>query len=122
MSADSAPSRGLWNRLAALYSAGSVVCATCSGVYVSERKILSRLFRMGVNLFAWMNWASNVGYTRFPLADSGKEIAYFREVKHMAVTIMMVVFSIASLVCLIVNGCRDRRTKGIGAWAAPALL
>lgn len=122
LSADSAPSRGLWNRLAAFYGVGSVVCATCAAVFVSERMISSRLFRTGIYLFAGMNWVSNVGYAMFPLADSGKEIASFQEVMHMVVTILVVVLSIASLVCLIVNGFRDRRTKGIGVWAAIALL
>ena len=122
LSADSAPSRGLWNRLAAFYGVGSVVCATCAAVFVSERKLSSRLFRAGVCLFAGMNWVSDVGYAMFPLADSGKGIASFQEIMHMAVTILVVVLSIASLVCLIVNGFRDRRTKGISVWAGIALL
>ena len=122
LSADSAPSRGLWNRLAAFYGVGSVVCATCAAIFVSERMISSRLFRVGVYLFAGMNWVSNVGYAMFPLADSGKEIASFQEIMHMVVTILVVFLSIASLVCLIVNGFRDRRTKGIGVWAGVALL
>ncbi len=122
LSADSAPSRGLWNRLAAFYGVGSVVCATCAAIFVSERMISSRLFRVGIYLFAGMNWVSNVGYAMFPLADSGKEIASFQEIMHMVVTILVVFLSIASLVCLIVNGFRDRRTKGIGVWAGVALL
>lgn len=122
LSADSAPSRGLWNRLAAPYGVGSVVCASCAAIFVSERKISSRLFRVGVYLFAGMNWVSNVGYAMFPLADSGKEIASFQEIMHMVVTILVVVLSVASLICLIVNGFRDRQTKGIGVWAAIALL
>ena len=121
LSADSAPSRGLWNWLAALYGVGSVVCATCAAIFVSEHKISSRLFRVGVYLFAGMNWMSNAGYAMFPLADSGKEIASFQETMHMAVTILVVVLSIASLVCLVVNGWRKKRTKGIGIWAAAAL-
>lgn len=122
LSADSAPSRGLWNQLAALYGVGSVVCATCAAIFVSERTISSRLFRVGIYLFAGMNWVSNVGYAMFPLADSGKEIASFQERMHMIVTILVVVLSIASLVCLIVNGFRDKRVKGIGVWAGIALL
>ena len=121
LSADTAPSRGLWNRLAALYGVGSVVCATCAAIFVSERKISSRLFRVGIYLFAGMNWISNAGYAMFPLSDSGKEIASFQEIMHMVVTVLVVVFSIASLVCLIVNGCRKKCAKGIGVWAAAAL-
>jgi len=122
LSADSAPSRGLWNQLAAFYGVGSVVCATCAAIFVSERIIASRLFRVGIYLFAGMNWVSNVGYAMFPLADSGKEIASFQEIMHMAVTILVVILSIASLICLIVNGFRDKRAKGISVWAGIALL
>lgn len=122
LSADSAPSRGLWNRLAAFYGVGSVVCATCAAIFVSERIISSRLFRVGIYLFAGMNWVSNVGYSMFPLVDSGKEIASFQEIMHMVVTILVVVLSIASLVCLIVNGFRDKKARGIGIWSAIALF
>ena len=122
LSAVSAPSRELWNRLASLYGVGSVVCASCVAVFVSERKISSLLFRVGIYLFAGMNWISNVGYGMFPLTDSGKEITSIQETMHMAVTILVVAFSIVSLICLIVNGFRDRRTGDIGVWAGIALL
>ena len=122
LSADSAPSRGLWNRLAALYGVGSVVCATSAAVFVSERKISSRLFRTGIYLFAGMNWVSDVGYAMFPLVDSGKEITSFQEFMHVVVTALVVVLSIASLVCIGVNGIRDRNEAGVGKWAAIALF
>ena len=121
LSADSAPSRALWNQLAALYGVGSVVCATCAAVYVSEERLSSRLFRLGVYLFAGMNWVSNVGYAMFPLADGGTEIASLQEVMHIAVTAAVVVLSIASLVLLIIAGRREKRVRGLGAWAAVAL-
>jgi len=44
-------------------------------------------------------------------------IASFQEVMHIAVT-AAVLLSIAALVCLIVAGCRDRRDRGIAAWAS----
>ena len=69
-----------------------------------------------------MNWVSNVGYAMFPLVDSRKEIVSFQEIVHMVVTVLVVVLSIASLVCLIVNGFRDRRVKSIGVWTGTALL
>lgn len=69
-----------------------------------------------------MNWISNVGYTMFPLADSGKEIAAFQETMHMVVTMAVVLLSIVSLVCLIIAGFRKGGIRGIGIWAAAALL
>ena len=122
LSAESAPSRMLWNQIAALYGVCSVVCATCVSVYISEKKVSTPLFRIGMHLFTVMNWISYVGYAMFPLADSGKEIASFQETMHMVVTAAVVLLSIASLVCLIITGFRKGGIRGIGIWAAVALL
>ncbi len=68
------------------------------------------------------NRISAVGYAMFPLADSGKEIASFQEIMHMAVTAAVVPLSIASLVCMIVAGFKKGGKRGIGIWAAIALI
>jgi hypothetical membrane protein len=120
LSAEAAPSRQLWNQLAAPYNICSVICATCVALFVSQNQVSSRLFRVGIYLFTAMNWVSAMGYGMFPLADGGKEIASFQEIMHMVVTAAVVLLSIASLVCLIVAGCRDGRNRGIAVWAAVA--
>lgn len=121
LSAESAPSRVLWERLSAFYGVGGMVCITCVAVFISENKISSKLFRLGVYLFAIMNLISNVGYKMFSLSDSGKEIESFQEVMHMVVTIAVVPLSIVSLVIIIIAGCKDKQIRGIGIWAAVAL-
>ncbi len=121
LSADSAPSRHLWSQLSALYDAGSVVCATCIAIFVSENKTSTKLFRLGIYLFAFMNWISKVGYQMFALSDAGKDIKGFQEVMHMVVTVLVVLLSIVSLVILITSGFKDKEMKGIGVWAAVAL-
>ncbi len=118
LSAGTAPSRQLWDRLSAVYSAGSVVCATCVAIYVSEKKISSRMFRVGIYLFTVMNWISKIGYSIFALDDAGKQISSFQEVMHMIVTAFVVILSIASLVLLIIAGVRNKEVRGIGIWAA----
>ena len=121
LSAETAPSKMLWTQLAAPYNICSVMCATCVSVYVSEQKISSRLFRVGICLFAIMNWVSAVGYGMFPLSDGGKEIVSFQEGMHIAVTVLVVLLSIASLVALILAGFRKGGMRAIGIWAAVAL-
>ena len=121
LSADSAPSRHLWSQLAAVYETGSVVCATCIAIFVSERKISTRLFRLGIYLFTIMNWISKVGYQMFALSDAGKDISGVQEVMHMVVTVFVVLLSIVSLVLLIIAGYKDKKVRGIGIWAAVAL-
>ncbi len=122
LSAESAPSRVLWNQLAAFYGICSVVCATCVSIFVSENRISTKLFRAGIHLFTVMNWVSNVGYTMFPLRDSGKDIASFQEVMHMAVTAMVVLLSVVSLVCLMIAGYRHREVRKMGIKAAAAFV
>ncbi len=122
LSAESAPSRQLWNQLAAPYNICGVMCATCVALYVSQKRVGTRLFRSGICLFMAMNWVSAVGYGMFPLADSGTKIASFQEIMHIAVTAAVVLLSIASLVCLIVAGCREKAVRGIGLWAVAALV
>ena len=121
LSATNAPSRLLWNQLSAFYDSGSVVCATCVSIYISEKKISTKLFRVGIYLFVIMNWISKVGYQMFALSDAGKDIGGFQEVMHMVVTACVVLLSIVSLVLLIIAGCKDKEMKGLGVWAALAL-
>ena len=122
LSAESAPSRMLWNQISALYGVCSVVCATCVSVYISENKVSTRLFRIGMHLFSIMNWISCVGYAMFPLADSGKEITSFQEIMHMAVTAAVVILSIVSLICLMTAGFKKGGLRGIGIWSAVAFF
>ena len=121
LSAETAPSRLLWNQLAAAYNVCSPVCMMCVSIFVSDRKVSTKLFRLGIYLFAVMNWISAIGYRMFPLADSGKEIGTFQEKMHIAVTIAVVLLSIVSLIILIVSGFKKNGMKGIGVWASIAL-
>ena len=56
-----------------------------------------------------------------PLVDAGKEIASFQEVMHNAVTAVVVLLSIASLVVLIVAKFKGGEARGTGVYAAVAL-
>ena len=122
LSAVDAPSRMLWEQLSAFYGVGSVVCSTCVSIYVSDKKVSTKLFRLGVYLFTIMNWVSNVGYKMFPLSDSGKDIAGFQEIMHMVTTAAVVLLSIVSLVLMIIVGCKKKEMRGIGIWAIIALI
>ena len=97
LSAYSAPSKQLWDRISAVYGTCSVVCATCIAIFVSENRIFSKLFRIGIYLFTAMNWVSKIGYGMFALSDAGKEISGSSEIMHMIVTVLVVLLSIASL-------------------------
>ena len=118
LSAVNAPSLALWNQLSALYNVCEVVCVTvvCIGIQGWKTKLL----RSGIYLFAVMEWISAVGYRMFPLSDSGYAGA-FQDVMHMAVTALVVLLSIASLVIIIVAGAKSKSCRSYGVCAAVAL-
>ena len=118
LSAANAPSLGLWNQLSALYNVCEVVCATvvCIGIQGQKTKLL----RVGIYLFAVMEWISAVGYRMFPLSDSGYAGA-FQDVMHMVVTALAVLLSIVSLTVIIVAGAKSKTCRSYGICAGVAL-
>ena len=118
LSAANAPSLMLWNQLSALYNVCEVVCATVVCIGIRGQK--TRLLRTGIYLFAIMEWISAVGYRMFPLSDSGYAGA-FQGVMHMAVTALVVLLSVVSLIVIIAAGVKDRSCRSYGVCAAVAL-
>ena len=118
LSAANAPSLALWNQLSAFYNVCEVVCVTvvCLGIQGQKTKGL----RVGIYLFAVMEWISAIGYRMFPISDSGYAGA-FQDVMHMVVTALVVGLSIVSLALIIAAGIRDRRCRSYGVCAAAAL-
>ena len=118
LSAAIAPSLALWNQLSALYNVCEVVCVTVVCIGIQGRK--TKLLRSGIYLFAVMEWISAVGYRMFPLSSSGYAGA-FQNVMHMAVTALVVLLSIVSLVIIIVAGAKSKSCRSYGVCAAVAL-
>ena len=118
LSAANAPSLALWNQLTAFYNVCEVVCVTvvCIGIQVQKTKLL----KIGVYLFAVMEWISAVGYRMFPLSDSGYA-GSFQDVMHMAVTVAVVLLSIASLTIIIIAGVKNKDCRFYGICAVVAL-
>ena len=68
-----------------------------------------------------MEWISAVGYRAFPLSDSGYAGA-FQDVMHMAITVAVVILSIASLTIIIIAGAKNKNCRSYGICAAVALF
>lgn len=118
LSAANAPSLALWDRLTALYNVCEVACVTvvCIGIQGKRTKLL----RVGVYIFAVMEWVSAVGFRAFPLTDSGFA-GTFQDTMHIAVTGVVVLLSIVSLVIFIIAGAKDRSCRSYGVCAGIAL-
>lgn len=120
LSASNAPSRVLWNQLSSLYVVCGMVSVMMVCVYVQDK--LNKTLRLGIYLFAAMNWISAVGYAMFPLSDSGNA-GTFQDVMHIyVVTVLVVLLSIASLVVMMVGGYREKKYKSLAICATVALL
>ena len=118
LSADAAPSRGLWNQLSALYLPCGIVCCTLAAVEVQGKG--NRPMRLGVRLFSVMLWISAVGYAMFPLADPGAP-ADLQGYMHLAVTGAVVALSVVSLGLILSGGLVKRACPFLG-WSALAAL
>ncbi len=119
LSASNAPSLGAWNRLTALYNVCETLCVTVVCIGLQGQK--TRLLRVGVYMFAIMEWTSAVGYRMFPLSDSGYA-GTFQDVMHMVVTAVVVLLSIASLVIVIISAAKNKDCLSYGICAAVALF
>lgn len=119
LSAANAPSKTLWERLAALYGVCGIVSITTVCVFIQGK--LNKAIRIGMYLFAAMNYISNVGYAMFPLSNSGNAGA-FQDVIHIyVITPLVVLLSIVSLVFIMVGGYRDKKHLYLAVCATIAL-
>lgn len=120
LSASSAPSKILWQQLSSLYNVCGIVSVTMVCVFIQDK--LTKTLRLGIYLFAIMNWISNVGYAMFPLSDSGNAGA-FQDMMHIyVVTVLVVLLSIVSLIVIMIGGYRNRKYRSLAVWATMALL
>lgn len=118
LSAANAPSLALWNRLSSFYNVCEVLCATIVCVGIQGKK--TKLLRIGIYIFAAMEWISAVGYRMFPLSDSGYA-GTFQDRMHIAATVLVVLLSIVSLTLIIVAGAKSRECRSYGICAGIAL-
>ncbi len=120
LSAENSPSKMLWQQLSSLYDVCGVVSVTLVCIFIQGK--LTKTLRIGIYLFAVMNWISSVGYTMFPLSDSGNAGA-FQDIMHIyVVTVLVVLFSIVSLIFIMIGGYKSRQYISLAVWATAALL
>ena len=117
LSAVGAPSAALAERLNALFGPCAVV--SVMAVCVATASCRSKRLKTGIAFFAAMEWITVVGYKMFPLIQ-GEAITSFQNRMHILVTVLVVLFSITSLV-LIAFGSRKEQIPSLGNWAIACL-
>lgn len=120
LSAENAPSNLLWKQLAAPYNKCTLVVLMAVCVFIKGK--LNKPLRIGIYLFTAMSWVSGIGYSMFPLSDSGNA-GKFQDVMHVyVVTPIVVMLSIASLVTIMVGGYRSKgKYRSLAICASVAL-
>ena len=119
LTAANAPSMIVARGLSSVY--GLFGCLSCVLVCLIIQGRGNRILRLGIYLFAVMNWISGVGYSLFPLSDSGYA-GTFQDVMHVyVVTTLVVALSILSLILLIIGGLKDKNYKSLALCASVAL-
>lgn len=118
LSAEGAPSRALANQLNSLFGPCGIVSimAVCVGIYGCK----SKLFKAGIYFFAAMEWVCNAGYTMFPYLQDAPA-SHPQNLGHIVVTVLVVVFSLASLV-LIALSAHKEGYKSLRIWAIVCLV
>ena len=120
LTAVNAPSREIANSFSDIYSLCSTVCCTLVCVMIQGKG--NRLLRIGIDLFTAMNWISAIGYSLFPLSDSGYA-GTLQDIMHVyVITILVVVLSIVSLILIFAAGFPDHKKYiSLGIFAVIAL-
>ena len=118
LGAEGAPSEQLASQLNALFGPCGLVSImfVCVGVTGCKSKVL----KSGIYFFAAMEWVCNVGYNLFPWVKAAPA-SNPQSVMHLLVTVLVVVFSLASLV-LVAIGARKEEMKSLGIWAIVCLV
>lgn len=119
LGASNASSEQLWGQLSALYNVCGIISVMMVCVFVQGK--LNKILRLGIYLFATMNWISSVGYAMFPLSDAGSPSG-FQNVMHIVVTALVVLLSIISLVVIMIGGFKKNYFRSLAIWATIALL
>lgn len=118
LSAEGAPSAELASQLNALFGPCGLVSimAVCVGVAGCKSKVM----KLGIYFFAAMEWACSVGYDLFPWV-SDASASNPQNVMHLAVTVLVVVLSLASLI-MVAIGAGKEQMKSLRIWAIVCLL
>lgn len=119
LTATNAPSYLVATGLASIY--GLFASLSCTLVCIIVQGKGNKILRLGIYSFAVMNWVSQIGYSLFPLSDSGYA-GTFQDIMHVyVITSVVVILSLLSLFLIIIGGLKNQKEyKSLSIWAAIA--
>jgi len=108
LTASSSPSRNIAMPFSFFYGIFTVIFSTCFFVYFKQK--INRCVTFGAGFFCVMTIVSFLGYTFFPLSESGYA-GTFQDKMHMVVTIIVVLFTIIALISFIIGFFKTEKLK-----------
>ena len=111
LTAASSLSRQIASIFSMLYGICSVIFTV--GLFIYFRGKLNKIITVAFCIFCLMNIISFVGYTFFPLTEAGYA-GTFQDVMHMIVTVLVVIFTIISIILFSIGFFRTRQYRSIG--------
>ena len=118
LTATDAPSFVIASGFVTVYKILSCLCCALLCVLIGDER--KKSLRLGVYLFAIMNFISAIGYALFPLSSAGYDGSLQSFVHVYVLTALVVLLSIVSLV-LIAVGALNSRNRSLGVLAIFAL-
>lgn len=119
LNATNAPSFVVASGLSLVHGIFTCLCSALVCILVKNEK---KSLRLGVYLFAIMNFVSSVGYSLFPLSSSGYDGSAQSFIHVYIVTAIVVLLSIVSLTLIAVGAMKKYRLLGILAVIALVLM
>jgi len=119
LTASNSPSKNIARLFSMLYG----ICAVSFsiGFFVYLRNKINKAVTAASFIFCIMNIISFLGYTFFPLSESGYT-ATFQDKMHMVVTVFVVLLTIVSLVFFFIGLFRAKEHKWLGVVSISTLL
>ena len=111
LTASNSPSKNIARPFSFFYGIFTVVFSACFFVYF-KRKI-NGCVTFGTGFFCAMAIVSFLGYTFFPLSESGYA-GTFQDIMHITVTVAVVLLTIISLILLMIGFFRTQNIKYLG--------
>ena len=118
LTATDAPSFAVASGFVTVHKIFSCVCSAFLCVMVKNE---SKVFRVGVYLFALMNAISAIGYALFPLSSSGYDGSAQSFIHVYVLTALVVSLSIVSLILITIGSFKDKN-RLLGILSIAALL
>ena len=121
LTATDAPSFVVASGLSSVYGIFSCLCSACLCVLAAGGVFRKKVLRLGIYLFAAMNFVSAVGYSLFPLSSAGYDGSVQSFIHVYILTALVVLLSVVSLILIMVGAFKEKR-KLLGVLAILAFV